>query len=67
MENEITEIETKITYLEASQDELNEVVIELRRELDAAKVQIEKLEQKVKDLMEEVGNPERPNTRPPHY
>ena len=67
MENDIERIEVKISYLEAGQEELNEVIIRQQKEIDQLNYLVEKLTEKLKNLIEEVGTPNRPSTRPPHY
>ena len=66
MEEDIERLEIKISYLESTNEELNEVVIAQSREINHLKVQLEKLEKKVEDLIEETSEA-RPNRRPPHY
>ena len=66
MSEDIEKLEIKISYLESIAAELNEVVIEQNKEINHLKVQIEKLEKKVEDLIEETSEA-RPNRRPPHY
>lgn len=67
MENDIERIEVKISYLEAGQEELNEVIIRQQKEIDQLNYLVEKLTEKLKSLIEEVGTPNRSSTRPPHY
>ncbi len=66
MNEEIERLEIKLSYLESVNAELNEVVISQGREINHLKLQLEKLEKKVEDLIEESGEA-RPNRRPPHY
>lgn len=66
MSEDIEKLEIKISYLESIAAELNDVVIEQNKEINHLKVQIEKLEKKVEDLIEETSEA-RPNRRPPHY
>lgn len=66
MNDDIESVEIKISYLESANEELNEVVIAQAKEINHLKVQIEALEKKVEDLIEESGEA-RPNRRPPHY
>ncbi|MDY5931393.1 MAG: SlyX family protein [Candidatus Ornithospirochaeta sp.] len=67
MNEEIERLEIKISYLESQNAELNEVVIEQGRSIDSLLARIDKLEKKVMELIEEAGDGERPNRRPPHY
>lgn len=66
MNEDIERLEIKISYLESMISELNEVVISQGREITHLKIQLEGLEKKVEDLIEESGEA-RPNRRPPHY
>ena len=66
MNEDIERLEIKISYLESMISELNEVVISQGREITHLKIQLESLEKKVEDLIEESGEA-RPNRRPPHY
>jgi SlyX protein len=62
-EPRVTELEIKVTYQDELIETLNQVVIELRRELEAALQRLTKLEQQVL-----LGVPdEAANEPPPHY
>lgn len=63
----LIEIEMKLSYLEATVSELNDIVIEQRKEQALLEQKLAKLTQKVEDLIEESGDGPRPNRRPPHY
>lgn len=67
MNEEIERLETKVSYLEAGLDELNEVVIEQQKTIDGLNHTVERLTERLQSLIEEVGTPNRPSTRPPHY
>jgi len=66
MTDEIERLEIKLSYLESANEELSEVVVAQGKEINHLKVQLEKLEKKVVELMEE-SEESRPNRRPPHY
>ena len=66
MNEEIEGLEIKISYLESMNEELNEVVFAQSKEINHLKIQLEKLEKKVEDLIEE-SSESRPNRKPPHY
>ncbi len=66
MNEEIEKLEIKISYLESANEELNDVVIAQGKEINHLKIQLEKIEKKVEDLIEETSE-SRPNRRPPHY
>ena len=59
-------IETKVAYLEREVAELNGIVTEQSKEAVILQNQVDKLERKLQELMEDEGD-ERENRRPPHY
>lgn len=65
-DKDIERLEIKISYLEAENAELNEVVIDLNKKVSVMMAQFEELKKKVKDLMDNSGE-ERVSRRPPHY
>lgn len=67
MDNNIEKVEIKISYLENQVKDLNEVVVNQMKDIDALSIQLLKLEQKVSDLIEEAGDGDRPSRKPPHY
>lgn len=67
MNEEIEKLEIKISYLEAGIAELNDVVIQQQKTIDSLSYSLEKMQEKLQSLIEEVGTPNRPNRRPPHY
>lgn len=67
MEEEIEKLEVKISYLEATVAELDEVVVEQQRTIDLLNLALERLDERLNSLIEEVGTPNRPSRRPPHY
>lgn len=60
-------IEMKLSFLEATVDELNAIVVEQLKEQALLEQRLEILTKKVEDLIEEAGDGPRPNRRPPHY
>ena len=64
MENRLTELETKVAYQDQTIEELNPVVIELRKEL-------EEVEKKLKNLVDQIGDEGIKDASlevpPPHY
>lgn len=66
MKEELDRLEIKISYLEAQNAELNEVVVSQSREMALLEKKVELLEKKLEDLIEESGS-DRPNRKPPHY
>ncbi len=67
MDNNIEKVEIKISYLENQVKDLNDVVVNQMKDIDALSIQLLKLEQKVSDLIEEAGDGDRPSRKPPHY
>lgn len=65
-EKDIERLEIKISYLEAENEELNEVVVDLNKKVSVLMVQFEEMKKKVKDLIDNSGE-ERASRRPPHY
>ena len=67
MNEELEQVEIKVSYLEAQVAELNEVVIEQQKNIDAMNIKLLQVTKKLEELIEEVGCPSRPNRKPPHY
>ena len=67
MNEEIEKLEIKISYLEAGIAELNDIVIQQQKTIDSLSYSLEKMQEKLQSLIKEVGTPNRPNKRPPHY
>ncbi len=65
-DKDVERLEIKISYLEAENEELNEVVVDLNKKVSVLMVQFEEMKKKVKDLIDNAGE-ERANRRPPHY
>ena len=55
MDNNIEKVEIKISYLENQVKDLNDVVVNQMKDIEALSIQLLKLEQKVSDLIEEIG------------
>ena len=66
MNEELERLEIKVSYLEAQNAELNEVVISQAKELATLEKKLEIFEKKLEDLIEESGS-DRPSRRPPQY
>ncbi len=67
MNEEIEKLEIKVSYLEAGIAELNDVVVQQQKTIDTLSYSLEKMQEKLQSLIEEVGTPNRPSRRPPHY
>ena len=65
-DKDVERLEIKISYLEAENEELNEVVVDLNKKVSVLMAQFEEMKKKVKDLIDNTGE-ERANRRPPHY
>jgi len=62
MQERVTNLEIKMTFLEQTVEELNQVIVEREKEID----QIKALLQKALDKLED-DQPETLNSQPPHY
>ena len=67
MNEELEQVEIKVSYLEAQVAELNDVVIDQQKNIDALNIKLLQVTKKLEELIEEVGSPSRPNRKPPHY
>ena len=67
MSEETERLEIKMSYLEAEVAELNDVVIAQQKAMDQLSLSVERLTERLNSLIEEVGTPNRPSRRPPHY
>ncbi len=62
--NNLEKLEIKVMYQESTIEELNNLVIEMQKELKLTNKKIELLKKKVEELED---NSEIENRRPPHY
>ncbi|MFA7118554.1 MAG: SlyX family protein [Sphaerochaetaceae bacterium] len=62
----IDKLEMKLAYMEQTITELNMAVISQNKELGVLQNQVDKLQQKVLELMEDESD-SRPSQKPPHY
>lgn len=65
MENRLYEVEKKLSYLEKFVDDLNGVIIEQQRIIDALKHEV--IELKEKDAQSPLLENRPHNEKPPHY
>jgi SlyX protein len=65
MDERLTAVETKLSYLEDMVMTLNALVSEQQREIDLLRIQKERLENRLSELAE--LSSDLPNRRPPHY
>ena len=64
MEERLTELETRISYQDKIIDDLNNVVIELRKEVNLLRAQYNKVRESLEDDNIKDADQE---TKPPHY
>ena len=64
VESRFVDLETKVSYLEHHQEELNQVVIEQQKEIDQLKAQVTLLVDHIKSSGQALDPNEPP---PPHY
>ena len=69
MDQRIETLETKLAHLELAFDELNQVVYEQAKQLEAAHRFIESLQGRVKEIVDQSGDQpySAEDERPPHY
>lgn len=60
----LVELETRLAYQDRTIEALNEVALELRREIDALRRDLAKLEERIASGENEVGPADEP---PPHW
>lgn len=63
----LMQMEMKLSYMEATVAELNDIVVNQQREIGIMENHIQKLEKKIEDLLEEGISGDLPNRKPPHY
>ncbi len=69
MDQRLEALETKLAHLELAFDELNQVVYEQAKQLEAAHRSIENLQGRVKEIVDQSGDQaySAEDERPPHY
>jgi SlyX protein len=63
MERRLVDLEVRYSYLERAIGDLDAVVLELRAQIDALRLQVKRLE----DVAREEPGPTLPSEKPPHY
>lgn len=63
----LEKIESKISFLEDTVDDLNKTIYAQQKEIDQLRAVIESLASHVRDLSDTVGERGPANERPPHY
>ena len=66
-DNRITEIETKLAYQEDLIQSLNQVIIDMQKQIDALELQNNILRDNLKDIEQALPNSQDTNEVPPHY
>lgn len=66
MEERITNLEVKVSYLEDFLNQIQEVCVEQTKEIEFLKKENKLMKEKIKDLVELTGE-DIPNRKPPHY
>jgi SlyX protein len=67
MEERLTKLEMKLAFAEETITTLDSVVTEQAKEIALLNGRLEKLEKRLTDFIEEVGEDMADNQRPPHY
>lgn len=67
MENQVTELEIRLTHLEDTIDVLNQSIIKQHNEIDVLKLQVSLLEKKIKASQSSPVAHESEEIPPPHY
>ncbi|ORC34911.1 hypothetical protein B4O97_11275 [Marispirochaeta aestuarii] len=66
MDEELLQLQTKLSYQESALADLNDTVISQQQEIDRLRKTVELLVQRVRDLQDQ-GGEEMPHVPPPHY
>jgi len=63
----ITELEIRLTHNEDTLEQLNQIIITQRNEIDTLKIQLDYLNKKLKAAQNSLLADEKDETPPPHY
>ncbi|WP_319478690.1 SlyX family protein [Marispirochaeta aestuarii] len=66
MDEELLQLQTKLSYQESALADLNDTVISQQQEIDRIRKTVDLLVQRVRDL-QDLGGEEMPHVPPPHY
>jgi len=66
-ESRITELEIKLTFLDDTVNQLNQVVYMQQKTIDELQQRMTQLDRQLKDLQEASATGELPHEKPPHY
>ena len=66
-EHRITEIETKLAYQEDLIQSLNQIIIDMQKQIDALELQNNILKENLKDIEQALPDNQNTNEIPPHY
>lgn len=67
MQHQINKLQETVAFQQRTLDDLNEVVLQIRRELDQATRQLQQQKSKVQWLSENAATDNLPHEKPPHY
>lgn len=67
MENRITDLEIRLTHLEAAIDELTDTVLRQQKALQESGEQLEFIKSLLAEISPEAVRPQSEETPPPHY
>lgn len=67
MQERIAELESQMAFQEHTLQELNDVIIELRNEIDGLRTEIERMKDKIADIDTPTITPQSEEPPPPHY
>lgn len=66
MEERITQLEIKVSYLEDFLNQVQEVAVQQTRDIEKLKAENKLMAEKIRDLIENAEG-DIPNRKPPHY
>ena len=67
MENEITDLQIRLTHQESTLEELNQVIIDQQRAIDQLTLTVEQLNERMKAMADSNIAHQSDETPPPHY
>lgn len=67
MENDITDLQIRLTHQESTIEELNQVIIEQQRAIDQLTLTVEQLSERMKAMADSNIAHQSEETPPPHY
>ncbi len=67
MENEITDLQIRLTHQESTLEELNQVIIDQQRAIDQLTLSVEQLNERMRTMADSNIADQSQETPPPHY